>query len=145
MGELTIGLVAQERFGELLALLNQAGLPRLGLEEHVASTLAAHQDGALVGSAALELYGRAALLRSVAVAEGQRSQGIGEALLGAALALARERGVSDLYLLTETAAPYFAVRGFAAIERAAVPPAVQRSLEFIVSCPATAQAMHMQV
>lgn len=145
MEHVTIGPVAQERFAELLALLDEAGLPKIGLEEHIETALAAEQGGALVGSAALELYGAAALLRSVAVAREQRGRGIGEALLHAATALARTRGVVDLYLLTETAAPYFAARGFAPVERAAVSSAVQRSVEFISACPATAQAMHIQV
>ena len=52
----------------ILALLERSGLPPDGLREHVATTLVARDGARVVGSAALELYGTGALLRSVAVA-----------------------------------------------------------------------------
>jgi amino-acid N-acetyltransferase len=100
------------------------------------------RDGeAIVGSAALELYGEAALLRSVAVAEGLRGQGLGRELTMAALGLARARGVRWVYLLTNTAEGYFPSFGFAPITRAEVEPAVQASAEFTGACPASAAVM----
>jgi N-acetylglutamate synthase-like GNAT family acetyltransferase len=38
-------------------LLDANQLPRAGLEQHVGSTLVARENGRIVGSAALELYG----------------------------------------------------------------------------------------
>jgi N-acetylglutamate synthase-like GNAT family acetyltransferase len=55
----------------------------------------------VVGSVALELYGDAALLPSVAVAPEQRGRGLGQKLTQSALGLARQRGVRQVYLLTE--------------------------------------------
>src|SRR2546421_10117664 len=86
----------------ILELLAASKLPRASIEAHVASTLVARDDSGIVGSAALELYGGAALLRSVAVGTERRGQGLGAALPGAALGLARRRGVRPGCLLTAT-------------------------------------------
>jgi amino-acid N-acetyltransferase len=141
LNEVTIARFAPAQQDALWALLAEAGLPDGGLADHLATTLVALQGDQVVGSAALELYGAAALLRSVAVADAQRNQGIGSRLLDHAMALARQHGVQRLYLLTERAAGYFARRGFRPISRAEVEPAVLASLEFTTVCPASAQAM----
>src|SRR5258708_10544908 len=91
----------------IVELLAASKLPRAGIEDHVASTLVARQDSGVVGTAALELYDGAALLRSVAVATELRGQGLGAALTEAALDLARRRGVETVYLLTETGGHFF--------------------------------------
>jgi len=95
----------------------------------------------LVGSAALELYGSAALLRSVSVSPALQRKGLGQRLTIAALALARERGVSQVFLLTETAREFFPRFGFRTVERADVPPAVKQSVEFTTACPDSALVM----
>jgi N-acetylglutamate synthase-like GNAT family acetyltransferase len=125
----------------VLELLAASGLPNDGLAEHFDAAVIARAGAAVVGSAALELYGETALLRSVAVAEGLRGQGLGRALTTAALGLARARGVRRVYLLTTTAEGYFPSFGFAPIARAEVEPAVQASVEFTGACPASAAVM----
>jgi amino-acid N-acetyltransferase len=125
----------------VLALLESSGLPKDGLAEHLATTLVVRDDGRVVGSAALEVYDAAALLRSVAVAAALRGRGLGQRLVQAALDLARRRGVASVYLLTETAAGYFPRFGFRAIDRSAAPQAVQQSVEFALACPSSALAM----
>jgi len=130
----------------ILALLDATRLPRAGIEDHVASTLVARQDsGVVVGTAALELYGGAALLRSVVVAATLRGQGLGAALTTAALALARQRGVRSVYLLTETAGRFFPRFGFHAINRADVDVAVLASTQFTTACPKSAMVMVKQL
>jgi amino-acid N-acetyltransferase len=126
-------------------LLDESRLPRAGLAEHVATTFVARQGARLVGTAALELYGESALLRSVAVAAEQRGRGLGAALTAAALDLARRRGVRSVYLLTETAAQFFPKFGFRPIPRSAVDPAVLGSPEFMTACPASALVMVREV
>jgi len=125
----------------VLALLERSGLPQEGLADHLATTLVARSGDAVVGSAALEGYGGAALLRSVAVDSALRGQGLGQRLTRAALDLARQRGVATVYLLTETAGDFFPRFGFQLTERAAVEPAVQQSVEFTSACPASAQVL----
>lgn len=141
----TIRLVASNDFADVLALLRQSGLPQDGLADHVATTLAAYDDECVVGSAALELYGDAALLRSVAVHANLRGQGLGQRLTQAALDLARQHGISAVYLLTETAADFFPRFGFYMIPRDAVPSSVQQSIEFTEACPVSAQVMERRL
>jgi N-acetylglutamate synthase-like GNAT family acetyltransferase len=52
----------------VLALLTASGLPHDGLAEQFDAAVVARDGDAVVGSAALELYDEAALLRSVVVA-----------------------------------------------------------------------------
>jgi hypothetical protein len=84
----------------VLSLLEENGLPPDGLEDHLATTLVAREGERVVGSAAVELYGPHALLRSVA--EGRSGVRLGGRLAGEALGLARERGATAAYLLTAT-------------------------------------------
>jgi len=122
-------------------LLEANKLPLAGLEAHVATTLVVQRNARIVGCAAVEMYGAAGLLRSVAVDEAQRGAGLGHQLTQAALDLARARGLKTVYLLTTTAAEFFPRFGFREIARDAVDPAVQRSVEFTKACPADAVAM----
>ena len=92
---------------------------------------------------ALELYGGAALLRSLAVAPERRGEGLGLRLARSAVALARARGAREVFLLTETAAGFFPRLGFEPVDRAAAPPAVRESVEFRSACPAGAALMRL--
>ena len=125
----------------LATLLRDSGLPLDGLEAHLAATIVARDATSILGCAALELYGTDALLRSVAVAAEHRGKGLGEALTAAAIALARQRGVRGIYLLTETAERFFPRFGFEIISRDAVPAVVKASAEFTTACPASATVM----
>jgi amino-acid N-acetyltransferase len=102
-------------------------------------------DGAVVGSAELEIYGDSALLRSVAVAPSEQGGGLGQRLVGAALDLARQRAVRRVYLLTETAEEYFVRLGFQPIDRSQVNDLVKRSIEFSEVCADSATAMVCQL
>lgn len=94
-----------------------------------------------MGVAGLELYGEAALLRSVAVSPARRGSGVGRALVERALAVLERAGARDVYLLTQSAGGYFPRFGFAPVDRARVPPAVRESLEFREACPESAVVM----
>jgi N-acetylglutamate synthase-like GNAT family acetyltransferase len=67
MRAITIAAARNSDLPAVLALLERSGLPQEGLADHLATTIVARSGDAVVGSAALELYGGAALLRSVAV------------------------------------------------------------------------------
>lgn len=130
---------------EILTLLEECGLPQDGLRDHLSSTLVARREGGIVGSAALEIYGRTALLRSVAVRRDLRGAGIGGRLTAAALNLALDLGVEEAYLLTETADSFFPRFGFRRIPRSEVPEDVRRSAEFVSACPAGARALALKL
>jgi N-acetylglutamate synthase-like GNAT family acetyltransferase len=126
---------------EVAALVSSCGLPLDGLRESLEAALVARENGRVVGTVALELYGRDALLRSLAVAHDLRGRRLGDRLAGAALDLAGQLGVTRVYLLTEAAAPFFRRRGFRNSTRAEVPEAVRGSVEFRSACPSTAEVL----
>lgn len=132
-------------FPQLAALLAETSLPLAGVADHLAAFLVAEDDGGLVGSAGLEIYGAHALLRSVAVATNRRGTGLGRILIEAAIGRARSRGLESVTLLTTTAADYFPRFGFRRIDQAAAPAAVRRSTQFNGICPATAVAMQLEL
>ena len=129
----------------LLGLLERSGLPLDGVSDHLATALVVRDHEEVVGSTILEVYGIAALLRSVAVDAQLQRRGVGRQLVHAALDLAQQNGVEQVYLLTETAPDFFAHIGFQPIERAAVSPHVQQSIEFTSACPISAQVMELRL
>ena len=129
---------------DVLALLAACGLPTEGLADHWEATWVAVNPDApreVLGSVALEFHGPAALLRSLAIREGRRSRGLGQALFEFAMARASDRGVESVALLTTTAEPFFARRGFETVSRDALPESLRASAEFRGACPASATAM----
>jgi amino-acid N-acetyltransferase len=127
------------------ALVRSAGLPLDGLEPALATAVVARDGAAVVACAALELYGDAALLRSVAVAQSRRGEGLGLRISQAALDLARDRGARRVFLLTQTAEGFFPKLGFRRIGREEAQPAVGRSIEFQSVCPASATVMALSL
>jgi len=125
----------------ILSLLKGSALPVAGIDRHMATTLVARENGKVVGCAAVEIYGSAGLLRSVAVSEERRGEGLGHRLTTAALELARKRGVRNIYLLTTTASHFFPRFGFTAIPGSELDPALAQSEELRGACPASALAM----
>lgn len=95
----------------------------------------------LTGIIGLEVCRPYMLLRSLAVAETQRTQGIGAALVAYAEAHAAQAGAQALYLLTTTADQFFARHGYCYVDRAAVPAAIAATQEFADLCPASSQVM----
>lgn len=129
----------------VLALLGRSQLPTDGVAEALPHFLVAEDKGRLVGVVGLELYGTSALLRSAAVEESWRGTGVGRLLVERALDLAKSRGIDDVFLLTTTAERYFPRFGFVCVERDSVDRAVQASVEFKETCPASATAMRKRL
>ncbi len=126
-------------------LLQAAALPLDGAAEAFATGVVARADRRIVAAAALEPYGAAALLRSVVVAEDQRGTGMGRRIVEAAESLARDLGVRDLYLLTETAVDWFPRLGYAQVDRVEVPGPLRESIEFTTLCVDNGVAMHRSI
>ena len=122
-------------------LLERSGLPTSDLSTARPEFVVAISAGQIIGSGALEHFGSAALLRSVAIEPQRRGSGMGRLLIGELERRARAAGVSELILLTLTAADFFRRLGYGAKDRARVPEAVLGSAEFRSLCPATAICM----
>lgn len=142
---LIISKGTRENLPEVARLLLECDLHPDGLAESYSHLFLARKGGALLGCVALEVYGSAALLRSLAVQEGARGCGLGTRLMEACIRSARDAGLERLYLLTETAGGFFPRFGFAIIARAQVDPSVKNSLEFESLCPESALAMALEL
>lgn len=130
------------------ALLEQAKLPTAGVAEmfaHDASqfvvAISPENSSEVVAVAGVEVCCDNALLRSVAVRDDWRRNGLGQLLVQRALNEAETRGIHALYLLTMTAEHYFPRFGFETIARDRVPPEIAETLEFRSACPTSAVAM----
>ncbi len=122
MDGVTIRPAGPADFPQAASLLADSGLPLDGLEERFSHALVASRGERIVGCVALEIYEDQALLRSLVVAPDERGGRLGERLTSEVLRLARETGVRDVYLLTETAARFF----LASASRSRIAPARRR-------------------
>lgn len=145
MRSLIFRQAAPSDWDAVAALLTEARLPLAGAAEHLSGFLLALQDEGLIGTAALERYGDAVLLRSVAVAQAGQGAGLGQELVRRLLDEAHGAGVKQVVLLTTTAAGFFPRFGFKAVSMADVPEAVKASVEFRGACPASASAMMLDL
>ena len=122
-------------------LLQRHHLPLDGVDDHVRTMVVARDGVNVIGTAALEIYADGALLRSVAVDTARQGMRVGHQLTEAALNMARDQGVTTVFLLTTTAERFFPKFGFEEISRQEVPASVQASIEFRSACPASAVVM----
>jgi amino-acid N-acetyltransferase len=127
------------------ALLAASALPLDGAPDDAESFWVATHAGRVVGCAGFELHAGDALLRSLAVAPNFRGRGLAARLCREVERRAREAGARRAFLLTETAEPWFAKRGWRRIERAAAPAGIATSREFAAVCPAAAALMEREL
>jgi amino-acid N-acetyltransferase len=126
---------------EVRTLLKAMNLPADDIGDPAQTFIIARVGDRIVGSVGLEQCGRDALLRSLAVDPAWRRGGVGTELHARAVAESKRRGVGALFLLTTTAAPFFARLGYDVVDRATVPEAVAATSEFRTACPASATCM----
>jgi amino-acid N-acetyltransferase len=122
-------------------LLERSGLPTSDLRDARPDFVVASRHGEVIGCGALECFGSAALLRSVAVEPSWRGCGAGRLIVEELERRARAAGVAELVLLTLTARDFFERLGYAPRDRAEVPAAVLDSAEFRSLCPASAVSL----
>jgi HAD superfamily hydrolase (TIGR01457 family) len=124
-------------------LLSVSGLNAAGTEQRLPITIVCGDNGRLTATACVEDFGSTGLLRSVAVRDDLRGQGLGLLVVAAALHEARRRGIHDVALFTETAAPFFERLGFRRIDRSELPTSIQESAQAADECSASAAAMSL--
>jgi HAD superfamily hydrolase (TIGR01457 family) len=124
-------------------MLREADLDARDVEARLPLTVVADGGDGIVGSAALESFGRIAHLRSVVVEPSSRGHAVGIALVARALALAAEHGHTDVYAVTETAEPFFTALGFGRIGTVeALPEEVAATPMVREVCSVSAVALH---
>jgi amino-acid N-acetyltransferase len=132
--------LTRNNFSAALDLLKKNNLPTEDISE-ATSMFVIEEQNTVTGTIALEYAGPDGLLRSLAVAEDHRQNGVGGELVSFIEAYAVRQGIQQLYLLTTTAEKFFAKRGYVVVERSAVSPFIENSSEFASVCPSTAVVM----
>ncbi len=132
-------------FTSFCALLNSSGLPVIDLDFKKDLLIGYTEDGVMVGTGGLEIYGEYGLLRSLSVKLGTRGKALGTAITEYIIQQARKRNLKGIYLLTETAHGFFLRKGFIDIAREEVPEPLKASSEFSYVCGASAVAMELQL
>jgi len=132
-----------EQMEALQQLLHQAGLsfPDTAGTAHfwIGLTL----GNRLIACAAIEPHEKDALLRSVAVAGEFRDKGYGNALVKAAVLLARLKKLHTLYLFTERATGFFSRNAFETIDRQQLPASIALSRQAVMNSGEQATAMKL--
>lgn len=123
------------------SLLSATDLPTDDVRDGATTFYLASLDGQRVGVGGLETHGTVGLLRSVAVDESCRGEGIGTAICDHLEERARASGVETLYLLTTGARAFFAERGYETLERSTVPECIAVTSQFAELCPDSATCM----
>ena len=100
-------------------------------------------DGDPEATATIETRDRDAYLRAVATRSELRGQGLGALVVSAAVHAARDAGAGRVWLLTETAQPFFRNLGFDPVDRSLVPTWIEAGPAG--GCPATAAAMKREL
>ncbi|UCF64386.1 MAG: GNAT family N-acetyltransferase [bacterium] len=126
-------------------LLQSVELPVEGVRENIRNFLLLFEKDRAIGTVGLEIYGKKALLRSLAVIKEYQGKGFGKKLCRSVMEKARKLKISELYLLTEGAEDFFAGQGFSIVSRETVDEKVKSSIEFRILCPQTATCMFLKL
>jgi amino-acid N-acetyltransferase len=119
------------------ALLRSSGLPTEDVTLHKIDFLLAVGNKEIIGCIGLEKYRDHGLLRSLAVKDLFRNQGVGSALYENFVIYCRQQGVWNLHLFTIDAHEFFQARGFTITNRSSAPESIQQTTEFTQLCPAS--------
>jgi N-acetylglutamate synthase-like GNAT family acetyltransferase len=134
-------------------LLASAGLSADGVEGRLNNTLVcsrgedgerrepARQNGEIAAAASLEPIDGFGVLRSVAVREDLRGEGLGMLVAAAAIHRGREAGISIIALFTETSVSFFERLGFQTVERNDLPEPIRTSRHAAEECAESATPM----
>jgi len=126
-------------------LLEQANLLTDDLDDQLTHFVVANKAENIIATGGLDVFDSFALLRSVAVASEEQGKNLGSEIVTKLLELATELGLHQLYLLTTSAAGFFADRGFTVIDRNQVPHVIAATAQFSQLCPASATVMRLDL
>ena len=120
--ELALRTISDEAsFQAFRLLLKSSNLPADDLDYKKDLLVGYVEDGAMVGTGGLEIYGDYGLLRSLSVKLGTRGKALGTAITEYLIDQARKRNLKGIYLLTETAHGFFLRKGFLDVSKEEVP------------------------
>jgi amino-acid N-acetyltransferase len=119
------------------SLLKENNLPFEDLEYSKVTLFVAVLNGQIIGCIGIEIKGEDGLLRSFAVTDKYKNQGIGNELLNRLINYSKSENIKKLHLLTTTADKYFCKKGFVKSDRINAPESIQTTTEFSTLCPSS--------
>lgn len=130
-------------FSAIVRLLESVSLHASDLNPaQTAAFLLLCDADAVLACGAVERFGeRTGLVRSVAVQPTHRGQGLATRIMRSLEKHAQHRGIVRLFLLTQSAAGFFARLNYERCERSLAPEAMRASPQFASLCPSTAVCM----
>jgi len=116
----------------IVVLLEAAHLPTAELEQHLENFVVAEMGGRVVGCGGLEVHPQAAsgLVRSMAVDESLRGEGIGTAVLEWVEARAASLEITQLFLFTMNAPEFYRPFGYEDATLDDFPEALRQSAQY---------------
>ncbi|TMK84970.1 MAG: HAD-IIA family hydrolase [Actinobacteria bacterium] len=125
-------------------LLESSGLgPIPGAGGRTQTVVSTGPDGDVEATATLQDVDGDGLLRAVAVRQELRGAGLGVLAVAAAIQRGRERGITRVYLFTETAEAFFRRLGFEPIDRDRLPESVRMGPQAEECASAVAMAISL--
>ena len=134
-----------DNLAQLEDLLRRNHLPTQDCAAQARNFYGIFDGDMLIAAGGLEPAADYALLRSVVVMEQYRASGLARKISEYLISLAESENRRAVYLLTETAAPYFQKLGFTPLSRAEVPAAIAQTRQFSVLCPDSASCLVMRL
>jgi amino-acid N-acetyltransferase len=125
----------------IIELLKNEKLPVADLPGNLDHFFVAVIDNEIIGAIGLEHYPPFGLLRSMVVRKDHRNQKVAAELVETLEQHAADLKIEWIYLLTETASPYFEKKNYQRVERTEVPDKIKQSTEFSSVCPVSAIVM----
>lgn len=132
--------ITQNNFSSALNLLKKNQLPTEDISDRT-KLFVLEDEQEIVGTIAIEYSHSEGLLRSLSVDQNKRNKGYGKTLVDFIERFALKEGISDVYLLTTTAEPFFNRNGYVSIDRNTVPEFIRQTSEFSSVCPSSAAVM----
>jgi len=136
--------VSQNSFSAAIDLLKENKLPTEDINPGTQLFVVEEVDE-VIATIAVEYDYNDALLRSLSVSEKKRNAGIGAELVDFIEDYVRWQGVQNIYILTTTAAAFFAKRGYALIDRSNVPRFIKETKEYSVICASSSTLMKKEL
>ena len=129
---------------QVISLLKQNKLPVSDLDE--SKILFALTEGPdVIGTGGLEFFNDCALLRSLSVRKDWQGKGLGKSITRQLELRCKDKGISTVYLLTETAEAFFNRQGYRVVDRASAPQSIKHSSEFTTVSSATGILMKKSI
>ncbi|MFX0124264.1 MAG: arsenic resistance N-acetyltransferase ArsN2 [Candidatus Hodarchaeota archaeon] len=136
-----ISKASDQDLESVYSLLKLVDLPIEGVADNFHNFFVAWERNQLQGCAGIEIYKDVGLIRSVAVHPSSQGRGLGQKLVETIHRYSVEKGLNEIYLLTETAQEFFSKQNYVVIPRDEADDKVKQSIEFISLCPVSAVCM----